>query len=214
MSRLSFVGRVWITGAVLLSATLLLHAMSHGEQIVPREPLKDLPSSLRGWVGQEMPLEQRIVKAVGVSDYTNRIYVDQEGHLIYLYVGYYQSQRSGDTIHSPKNCLPGAGWEPLRSDKATLFSSSGQPVVVNEYMIEKGLDRQLVFYWYQGRGRIIASEYWGKFWMVADALTRNRTDGSLVRLATPVGDDESQSRQRLTLFTQELFPYLMELIPN
>jgi EpsI family protein len=199
---------------VLLSATLLLHAMSHGEQIVPREPLKDLPSSLGGWVGQEMPLEQRIVKAVGVSDYTNRIYVDQKEHFIHLYVGYYQSQRSGDTIHSPKNCLPGVGWEPLRSDKATLFSSRGQPVVVNEYLIEKGLDRQLVFYWYQGRGRIIASEYRGKFWMVADALTRNRTDGSLVRLATPVGDDESQSRQRLTQFAQELFPYLTQLIPN
>jgi EpsI family protein len=71
-----------------------------------------------------------------------------------------------------------------------------------------------VFYWYQGRGRIIASEYRGKFWMVADALTRNRTDGSLVRLATPVGDDESQSRQRLTQFAQELFPYLTQLIPN
>jgi EpsI family protein len=90
----------------------------------------------------------------------------------------------------------------------------GRQIVVNEYVIQQGLNKQLVFYWYQGRGRVVASEYAGKFWMVADAITRNRTDGALVRLVTPMNDTESKARARLESFTQLVFPRLDELIPN
>ena len=112
-------------------------------------------------------------------------------------MGYYGSQKTGDTIHSPKNCLPGAGWDPVRSGFATISAAGGRQIVVNEYVIQQDEDKQLVFYWYQGRGRVIASEYAGKFWMVGDAISRNRTDGALVRLNTPINDNEASARARL-----------------
>jgi EpsI family protein len=149
-----------------------------------------------------------------VSDYTNRVYSDQSSLPVQLYVGYYSSQRTGDTIHSPKNCLPGSGWDPVRSGHTTITISGDRKIVVNEYVIQQDEDKELVFYWYQARGRIIASEYSGKFWMVADAITRNRTDGALVRLVTPMNDGENQAHDRLVRFTQALFPYLDGLIPN
>lgn len=206
--------RLWITTGILAGATLLLHTVSHGETVVARQSLRELPNSLGGWNSQEQPLEERIVQAVGVTDYTNRIFYNQTSPPVQLYVGYYASQRTGDTIHSPKNCLPGAGWDPVHSGYTTISLRGGRQIIVNEYVIQQGLNKELVFYWYQGRGRIIASEYVGKFWMVADAISRNRTDGALVRLVTPMNDAEAKAHARLEGFTQLIFPHLDELIPN
>ena len=206
--------RMWITAGLLVGTTVFLHILSHGEAVVPRAPLRELPYTLCSWTGKEQPLDSRIVQAVGVSDYSNRLFFNQFDPPVQLYVGYYASQRTGDTIHSPKNCLPGAGWDPVQSGYATIAVPDGRKIVVNEYVIQQGLDKQLVFYWYQGRGRVVASEYAGKFWMVADAITRNRTDGSLVRLVTPMNDAENKARARLESFTQLVFPRLDELIPN
>ena len=206
--------RLWITAAILAGATLLLHTVSHGETVVARQPLRELPNSLGGWNSQEQPLEERIVQAVGVSDYTNRIFYNQVAPPVQLYVGYYASQRTGDTIHSPKNCLPGAGWDPVHSGYATISLPSGRQVIVNEYVIQQGLNKELVFYWYQGRGRVIASEYEGKFWMVADAITRKRTDGALVRLITPINDGETKAFARLTSFAQDSFAEIERILPK
>ncbi len=206
--------RLWITAGLLVATFILLHSVSHGEAIVPHRPLRELPYSLGNWTGREQPLEAQIVQAVGVSDYTNRIYTSQNVGLTQLYVGYYASQRTGDTIHSPKNCLPGSGWDPVRSGYTKISIPGGRQIVVNEYVIQQDLDKELVFYWYQDRGRVIASEYSAKFWMVADAISRNRTDGALVRLVTPVNDDEVDARARLVSFTQILFPHLESAIPN
>src|ERR1700726_1173155 len=205
--------RLWITVGVLLAAFALLHGVSHGEVTVPHQALRELPLALGNWAGIEKPLSDRILQAVSVTDYVNRSYVSQGG-LVQLYVGYYASQRTGDTIHSPKNCLPGSGWDPVRSGYTTIAVSADRKIVVNEYVIQHDQDKELVFYWYQTRGRVIASEYSGKFWMVADAITRNRTDGALVRLITPMNDSEEKARARLESFTQLVFPPLDALIPN
>jgi EpsI family protein len=206
--------RLGVTAAVLLGAFILLHSVSHGEPIVPHQPLHDLSYSLGKWSGQESPLSERIVQAASVSDYTNRFYFAGGLAPVQLYVGYYGSQKSGDTIHSPKNCLPGAGWDPVHSGFTTISVAGGRKIVVNDYVIQQDQNRQLVFYWYQGRGRVVASEYAGKFWMVADAISRNRTDGALVRLVTPINDSEASARARLVGFTQDLFPQLDEIIPK
>jgi len=206
--------RWWVTAGLLAGASVLLHTVNHGEQVVPRRPLRELSYQLGRWQGTEQPLEEQVVQAAGVSEYTNRIYGSRGSLPVQLYIGYYASQRTGDTIHSPKNCLPGAGWDPLQSGYASILLPDGRQMVVNEYLIAQGLDKQMVFYWYQGRGRVVASEYWGKFWMVADALTRHRTDGALVRLVTPVGDGEGPARARLVGFTQQLVPQLGEMIPE
>jgi EpsI family protein len=207
--------RLWITAGLLLSAFALLQTMSHGEAMIPRQPLNDLPNLLGPWSAEkESPLDDQILQVLGVSDYTNRIYFQPGQAAVQLYVGYYSSQRTGDTIHSPKNCLPGAGWDPIQFGYATVSVSGGRKIVVNEDVIQKDQVKQLVFYWYQGRGRVIASEYAGKFWMVADAISRNRTDGALVRVITPMNDGADKARARLLSFTQILFPSLDRFIPN
>jgi EpsI family protein len=206
--------RLGVTAAFLLGAFILLRTVSHGESVVPQQPLRDLPYTVGKWSGQEHPLSERMVQAVSVSDYTNRFYFADGMAPVQLYVGYYGSQKTGDTIHSPKNCLPGAGWDPVRSGFTTISVAGGRQIVVNEYVIQQDQNKQLVFYWYQGRGRVIASEYAGKFWMVADAISRNRTDGALVRLITPINDSEASARARLVGFTQDLFPQLDEIIPK
>jgi len=206
--------RLWMTVGVLLGAYVLFHTMSHGEPIIPHRPLRDLSYSVGNWSGQELPLAGQIVQAVGVSDYTNRIYFRPANPPVQLYIGYYANQRAGDTMHSPKNCLPGSGWDPISAGYATIPLTTYRQIVVNDYVIQKDLDKQMVWYWYQGRGRVIASEYAGKFWMVTDAISRNRTDGALVRLITPITDDETKARMRLISFAQSLFPDLDAIIPK
>ena len=206
--------RALFATALMAGALLLLDGISHGERHNPRRQLKELPLSLGNWTGQDSPIEPRIIKALGVDDYVSRVYTDRGRHNLGVYVGYFDSQRTGDIIHSPKNCLPGAGWEPVRSGLLTIEVPGEQRIAVNEYIIEKGLDRQLVLYWYQGRGRVVASEYWGKIWLVEDAITRNRTDGALVRIVTSAADGEEQARIREVELVRSLYPHLAEFIPN
>jgi EpsI family protein len=206
--------RLWIVVIVLLGSTVCLHAMSHGEPIVARQSLSQLPYTIGTWSGSETALDTETLKVVGVTDYANRLYVSSTLLPVELYIGYYASQRTGDTIHSPKNCLPGAGWDPIQAGYTTIPLTDGGKIKVNEYIIAQGLNKQLVFYWYQGRGRVVASEYWGKFWMIHDAMVRNRTDGALVRVITPIEGSVSQAQDRLEKFTQILFPVLGKFIPN
>jgi EpsI family protein len=205
--------RFWIAAILLLAASVSLHALSRSEVAIARDPLSKLPYEFASWKGEERPLPSKVVQAVSVTDYTNRVYLNSERDAVSLYIGYYDSQRTGSTIHSPKNCLPGAGWEPIRSGYISV-PMNGKTVAVNEYVIQRDRDKLMVFYWYQGRGRVIAGEYSGKFWMVADAISRNRTDGALVRLMTPMKDSESEAQSRLVSFTQALVPYLNQFIPK
>ena len=206
--------RSFITVGTLLTGIGLLHGVSHGEPVPLRQPLGQLPMSMDGWLGQDNPLKTRIVSALGVSDYINRAYLSSGEQPVDLYVGYYRSQRTGETIHSPKNCLPGAGWEPVRAGRLTIPMATAPAIIVNEYLVEKGPAQYLVFYWYQSHGRVIASEYSGKAWLVFDAITRNRTDAALVRVLTPAKDSEDHARTRAVQFVQALYPRLNTFIPD
>jgi EpsI family protein len=121
-------------------------------------------------------------------------------------------------MHSPLNCLPGAGWTPVRSDRIALAPSGGaapqDSVRINRYVIEKGLDRQVVLYWYQSHGRVIASEYWGKIYLVLDALRLNRTDGALVRIMAPVLTSEAEAERDALEFARTLAPLLGRYLPS
>jgi EpsI family protein len=209
-----FGARCFITVGTLLAGIVLLHGVSHGEPVPLRRPLGQLPVAIDGWLGQDAPLERRIVTALGVSDYVNRAYLNSGGQPVDLYIGYYQSQRTGETIHSPKNCLPGAGWEPVRAGHLTIPMTAMPAITVNEYLVEKGPTQYLVLYWYQAHGRVIASEYSGKAWLVFDAITRNRTDEALVRVFTPTRNGDDQARTRTVQFVQALYPRLSRFIPD
>jgi len=206
--------RFWPMLAILVFAGLTLRALSHGEAVVPSRPLAEIPLEIAGWTGSNLELEQKVVDAVAVSDYVARLYERPGAQPLVLYVGYYRSQRTGQTIHSPKNCLPGAGWEPVESSLITLHPAGMSAATVNLYVIEKGLDRQLVLYWYQSHGKIIASEYAGKLNMVVDAIRLNRTDSALVRLSIPIGKDAQAARTNAIGFAEQLLPELNRAIPQ
>lgn len=198
---------------VLLAAAAAFGARADAdEQPVDREPLTSLPYELDEWSGREArPFPDDVVALLGVDDYVHRTYLNDAGVPVSLYAGYYTSQRQGDTIHSPQNCLPGAGWRPISSTLVSLPTARG-PVSVNQYVIQKGLDKQVVLYWYQGRGRVVANEYRNKLLMMWDAATERRTNGGLVRVMAPVtpGGDAAAAA---AAFATTLLPRLERLMP-
>jgi len=217
----SIVARAGVLAATLLGCSAYLAHASHAEVIPIREPLESLSMSIDGWRGVRAPdFDARVMSVLGVDDYVNRIYRSATDD-IGLYVGYYRSQRQGDAIHSPLNCLPGAGWQPTDVNRLDLDvrSANGVPrlIEVNSVAIQKGEDSAIALYWYQSHGRVIASEYWGKFYLVADAIRLNRTDAALVRIISPVRRDEPSSEPaaaRAAAFAQAVFPLLDRRLPQ
>jgi len=209
-------GRAAILALLIATAGVYGTRVAGSERPVTREPLGSLSRNIDGWRAvEDTPLEDDVLSVLGVDDYVNRIYAHAGAPVVSVYVGYYASQRQGDTIHSPQNCLPGAGWQAVDSGRTTI-DAGGTQVPVNRYVIEKGLDRQVVLYWYQGRGRIVANEYANKLWLMVDAARLHRTNGALVRVIAPVtaatggirGADEAAAG-----FARALFPQLPSYLP-
>ena len=163
----------------------------------------------------ETPFDQDTLKMLGVTDYINRVYYSPAQGDLGLMVEYFRTQRTGATIHSPKNCLPGAGWQPTQSEIYQLQLDDGRKVPVNLYTIRKDLDQQVVLYWYQSHGRVVASEYLGKFYMVYDALRLNRTDAAMVRIIAPIrnGDVEAAQQQAIA-FAKQVAVDVEQVIPR
>jgi EpsI family protein len=202
-----------LIAVLLLAATAAFGTRATAtETPVDRAPLAALPHQLDGWEGRDArPFPDDVVAVLGVDDYINRTYVNDAGSPVSLYAGYYNSQRQGDTIHSPQNCLPGAGWRPISAATIALPARSG-PVSVNQYVIQKGLDTQVVLYWYQGRGRVVANEYRNKLLMMWDAATKHRTNGGLVRVISPVRPGSDAAGDAVA-FATALLPRLERLMP-
>jgi EpsI family protein len=205
--------------AVLLAATaLFLHARSRNEVLPPREPLTAFPHQLGEWSGTDVKIEQEVLDVLGAGDFLLRVYQDPSRRQPYvdLFLAYFPSQRTGDTIHSPKHCLPGSGWLPVESSRVTLALPGHSPFLANRYVIAKGTDRQLVLYWYLAHDRAVASEYWAKFYLVTDSIRLSRSDGSLVRVTTPLlpGETTDAAQARLTSFAGKFTPLLNQYIPR
>ena len=206
-----------LTGCFLATAVYASHAM-RAEEVPLLQPLRELPRTLDRWQGRDEPaLAPDILNVLGVDQYVNRTYDAPGEPFVSLYVGYYQSQREGDTMHSPLNCLPGAGWEPVTTERMTLsVSGETNPVTINRFVVQKGVDRAVVLYWYQSHGRIVASEYASKFYLVYDAFRSNRSDGALVRIVSPVSPRErgdGGAERRAIEFVHALFPHLRKHLP-
>jgi EpsI family protein len=215
--------RLLITSVLLLAGAGYLAHATRAETVPPRHSLATIPVQVGPWTGREAPpIAANVLAVLGADELVNRVYASRTAPYVGLYVGYYESQRQGDTMHSPLNCLPGAGWQPIRQDRATLtVADSGgaaRPITVNQFVIQKGLDRMLVLYWYQSHGRVIASEYTSKIYMVYDAMRLNRTDGAMVRVITPItgasAADEDAAAMRAAAFVQSLFPSLSGVLPS
>jgi EpsI family protein len=211
--------RLLIVTACLLAAMVLGARAMQPERVPLREPLAALPLTLDGWRGQDTtPFAENIVAVLGVDEYINRRYRNVSADAVSLYLGYYQSQREGDTIHSPMNCLPGAGWQPVETGTVSVpVAGAAAPIVINRVLIQKGLDRQVALYWYQSHGRVVANEYWSKIFMVYDAVRLNRSDAALVRVISPVdpADPTGELATRKGVeFVQSLWPSLERHLPS
>jgi EpsI family protein len=197
--------RLFVAAFVLLMGICVTHNLKPKEATGLSSPLREFPSAIDFWRSEDLPFEKEVVQATGTDDYINREYSGGTAP-IELYIGYYKNESSGDRIHSPKNCLPGSGWEPVSSGKLQIGSAYGLPVVVNEYLVEQGAHRDMVLYWYQSHGRIVASEYSAKFWLVADGLRHRSTDGALIRIWTTAADGEANARTRAVDFARSIYP--------
>jgi EpsI family protein len=216
-------GRPMKTRIILLILVLLITAVlvarTSKPEITPiSESLTAMPLQIGTWMGQpSRAIESNVMEVLGVDDYINRQYFGPDLFPAHLYIGYYQSQRSGDTMHSPLNCLPGAGWNPIKRDHIKIPINDHSIIEINRIVILKGLEKQVVLYWYQSHGRVIASEYWGKIYTVLDAVRTNRTDAALVRVICPVADSdagsEAAAEQRAIEFVKALFPLLNRFLP-
>jgi EpsI family protein len=205
--------------AVLLIATaIFLQGRTRGEVFPPRQPLQSFPQQLGSWEGTDVAIEEDTLQVLGPGDFLLRVYRDEQTAQppVDLFIAYFPSQRAGDTIHSPKNCLPGAGWSPVQSSRIMLAMPNHAPFPVNRYVIAKGDSRQLVLYWYWAHDRGVASEYWSKYYLAADSIRMNRSDGSLVRLRTGISPGESAdtAMQRLLPLADRVVPLLDDYIPR
>jgi EpsI family protein len=214
---MSMVTRVWVVTIFLVGASVVIGRASQTETAISRERFSVFPMTISKWSGRpDPPLTQHVLDVLGVDDYLSRTYYAANGEVANLYMGFYQKQREGDTIHSPLNCLPGAGWAPIEKQRVQLRTPNG-PVMVNELVIEKGIEHQLVLYWYQAHGRVVASEYWGKTYLVLDALRLNRTDGSMIRVITNLGDKPKEGQPRASAiaheFAETVLPMLGPYLP-
>ncbi len=198
--------------ALLLGLALFSFMQRQTAEVIPqRQTFRDFPLQVGDWHGNRAILPADQLKILKLTDYLMNDYRDQNQNLVNFYVAYYESQKRRAAPHSPRVCIPGGGWE--ITDMARI-EVEGFPV--NRLLIKKGLQKQLVYYWYQQRGKIVANEFEMKWHLFKDALFLNRTDGALVRLTTPIMGDEAEfvAEQRLQDFFKAVQPVLDNYIPE
>lgn len=201
---------------LILLAGVLVNAWSYlGEAHVERKDLSAFPETIGTWqrTGVDQILDDETLKVLRASDYLLRDFRKPNGEAVNFYVGYYASQSTGATYHSPLNCLPGTGWTLSEPGKATIALPDGTNFVANKYVIQNGEYKSLMIYWYQGRGRSVASEYWGKVYTVLDSVRMRRSDGAMVRVTVPFGDSEARAEQAAIEFATAVSTVLPEFVP-
>jgi EpsI family protein len=207
--------RVVVTAACLVAGFVVLQSRSQGEAVPLRRSFAAFPSAIGDWRGAEaIQLDVETLAVLKPSDYLMRRYVDAQRRPIWLYIGYWETQRKGAQPHSPKNCLPGSGWEPLEASLRSIPVGAGRELTVNQFIVQKGVNREAVFYWYRSQGADLAGEVAAKVAMIKSAITRNRTDGALIRVSTPVYATTAEASQRLVAYVQAMYPSLSHYLPE
>jgi len=209
--------RTIIASIIMISTMICVHYMSYSEDVKLNKPFPTFPKKIGEWTGKEEHFDQAVYDVLGVSDSYLADYFNHEGSNVQLYIGYYKSQKEGQQIHSPKNCMPGSGWNITETslEDITLKGDVSKKIKVIKLLLEKDRQKQVVLYWYQSNGRFISSEYAQRIYMVVDSVTKHRSDGSFIRLISPViNNDEEMAVKHLKDFTSELIPILKEYIPS
>jgi EpsI family protein len=193
---------------LLLGCALVFHGTRDQVAVPLAGSLTTVLDSVPGYRIQEQHVSDEERRVAGMTDYVARVYWRPDSTVAFTtYVGYYDQQTQGKSMHSPKNCLPGAGWEVLRGGTTTVAAADG-PHVVNRYLLKNGAQQAVVYYWYQGRGRVVASEYLVKWDLLRDAALEGHTEEALVRIIVPVEPAEG-GEARADQLAQEIAPKLL-----
>ena len=214
--------RLWLIVALMCFTALVLHVRGDQDKVVASRPLSELSFNIGRRTAVDIPISAEQLEILGKGDFLEREYrstSDANGsdHApIGLYIAYFPTQRTGQSIHSPQNCLPGAGWTFLSSGVTEFTDDVGKVYRVGDYLITNGSSSQEALYWYQMHGRSIANDYQAKAYTLADSIRYGRTDAALVRIITPVipGEDRTDARNRAITFAKQLTPLLPEYVPN
>jgi len=203
---------------LLLQAVAYYAVASRSETIPAIAPLAGFPRISGGWVmAQDFPMDPQVESVLKADDTVNRLYTNPASTVgADLFIAFFKTQRYGQAPHSPKNCLPGAGWQ-ANEDRALAVPVAGRatPIVVNEYVIARGDEESVVLYWYQSHNRVIARELQAKFWLVADAIRYHRSDTALVRIIVPVVNGaRRQAEDTAVAFAQAVYPDIVRQLPH
>lgn len=203
----------WIPAAAFGAGCLLLLSVQRQKVMELRAPLETIPTEVEGFRGFDQVISEEEQRVAGMSDYVLRAFSRDSLVAFTVYVGYYEQQTQGRTIHSPRNCLPGAGWEALSAGREPVPIAGADTVLINRYELANGDMRALVYYWYQGRGRVESSEYKVKWDLLRDAALTGRSEEALVRIVVPmngvVEDPDALARK----IAAELVPEVEKRLP-
>ena len=204
--------RLLIVAALMMAAGGILRTVSAADLAPAASGLSALPLRIDEWRGHDLRrFDPAIEAALQADDYLFRRYT-RDGVPVDLFIAYYATQRSGHTIHSPLNCLPGTGWEWVDRRRQQV-AVGGRDIEINSNVARKNGEQSLVYYWYQSRGRTVASEYRNRLLLVQDALTLHRSDGALVRVTAPVLPRDARSAD-LAAFIRALYPQITRHLPE
>jgi len=208
-----------VVAILLLGGTLaIFQGVNFREKVPLTKSLVQFPLAVSEWGGTRSSMEPMVLDVLKPSDYALIDYKDRHGKEVNVYVAYNESQRKGESSHSPDSCLPGSGW--VFRDSGTIAlpvkNGDGSPMRVSRAFVEKSGVRQLTYYWFPQRGRVLTNMYQLKIYAFWDALTRRRTDGALIRLITPVYESEQlgDAEARLQEFTRQIVPVLDTFLPG
>ncbi len=207
-----------LTVILLLQAVAYYAVASRSERIPVIGPLSSFPLFSNGWTMQhEYPLEKEVQDVLKADDTLNRVYVNpQTGAGASLFIAYFKSQRYGQSPHSPRNCLPGSGWEPSEDSTLSIAVPGREtPINVHRYVIARGREESMVLYWYHSHNRVIPGEFSAKFWLVADAIRYHRSDTALVRIIVPVAAGGREAAEKTAVeFTQAMYQNVAQQLPH
>ena len=206
-----------LTAVLLLQGIVFYSVALRAENIPPVSPLSSFSPVIGNWqMYKEFPLDDETRDVLKADDTLNRVYVNPQRGEAYLFIAFFKTQRYGQAPHSPKNCLPGNGYEPIESGPISIpIAGRPDPIVVNRYVTARGEEKSVTLYWYQSHGRIIAGEFSAKFWLIADSIRYHRSDSSLVKVVVPVrNNDPAKATETAVQFVQTIFAPVARQLPS
>lgn len=206
-----------LTAVLILQGIVFYSVALRAEHTPAISPLATFPTGISGWqMHKDIKIEQETLDVLKADDTLNRVYISPERNAnAYLFIAYFRTQRYGQSPHSPKNCLPGSGYEPVESGPITVaIPGRAEPVRINRYLTARGEEKSVTVYWYQSHDRIIAGEFTARLWLIADSIRYNRSDTSLVKIVVPVRDGNADAATKTAVdFVKTIFLPLAGQLP-